>query len=112
MTADTRRDRIAGAAAEAVRGVPGVAFLRPGVAELLRTRIADRIPRGTPPTGNRAQGVRVSRDEVDGWHLDIRLVLQRDHRALDVTRAVRAAVLAALPEEPRASVRITVTGVV
>jgi uncharacterized alkaline shock family protein YloU len=103
---------MAGAAAEAARCVPGVAFLRPGVADLLRTRIADRTPPRTPPTANRAPGVRVSRDEGDGWHLDIRLVLQRGHRALDVTRAVRAAVLAALPEEPWASVRITVTGVV
>ncbi|MFJ6608637.1 Asp23/Gls24 family envelope stress response protein [Streptomyces sp. NPDC091289] len=112
MTADTRRDRMAGATAEAARGVPGVAFLRPGVADLLRTRIADRTPRRTPSTGNKAPGVRVSRDAGDRWHLDIRLVLQRDHRALDVTRAVRAAVLAALPEEASVSVRITVTGVV
>ncbi|WP_103533745.1 hypothetical protein [Streptomyces sp. SM11] len=111
MTADTRRDRLAGAAAEAARGVRGVAFLRPGVADLLRTRIADRTTRRAPLTGNSAPGVRVSRDEGDGWHLDIRPVLRRGHRALDVTRAVRAAALAALPEVPSVSVRITVTGV-
>ncbi|MFE7136638.1 Asp23/Gls24 family envelope stress response protein [Streptomyces sp. NPDC057644] len=112
MTADTSRDRVAVAAAEAARGVPGVAFLRPGVADLLRTRITDRTQRRAPLTGNRTPGVRVGRDEGGGWRLDIRLVLRRGHRALDVTRAVRTAVLAALPEEPAASVRITVTGVV
>lgn len=111
MTADTRRDQVAGKAVEAARGVPGVAFLRPGVADLLRTRITDRTQRRAPLTGNRTPGVRVGRDE-GGWRLDIRLVLRRGHRALDVTRAVQAAVLAALPEEPVVSVRITVTGVV
>ncbi|MFI1226681.1 MULTISPECIES: Asp23/Gls24 family envelope stress response protein [unclassified Streptomyces] len=112
MTADTRRDRMAGAAAEAARGVPGVALLRPGVADLLRIRIAERTPLIALPAGNRAPGVRVGRDEDDGWHLDIRLVLHRGHRPLDVTRAVRTAVLAALPDERALSVRITVTGVV
>ncbi|MDX3589635.1 Asp23/Gls24 family envelope stress response protein [Streptomyces sp. ID03-2B] len=115
MTADTRRDRLAEAAAEAARGVPGVAFLRPGVADLLRTRITGRTPLRTHLTGNRTSGVRVSRDEGDGWHLDIRLVLRSGHRVLDVTRLVQKAVLAALPEEQEeqaVSVRITVTGVV
>ncbi|MFJ1800675.1 MULTISPECIES: Asp23/Gls24 family envelope stress response protein [unclassified Streptomyces] len=112
MTAVTRRDRVAVAAAEAARGVPGVAFLRPGVADLLRARIAERTPFRAPQNGNRAPGVRVGRDEDDGWHIDIRFVLCRGHRALDITRAVRAAVVAALPGEPVVSVRITVTGVV
>ncbi|MGQ4715283.1 Asp23/Gls24 family envelope stress response protein [Streptomyces anulatus] len=112
MTTDTRRDRVAGAAAEAARGVQGVAFLRPGMADLLRTRIAERAPRRASLTGNRTSGVRVGRDENDGWHIDIRFVMCRGHRALDVTRAVQAAVGAVLPEEPVVSLRITVTGVV
>ncbi|NEB56225.1 Asp23/Gls24 family envelope stress response protein [Streptomyces griseus] len=112
MIADTRRDRVAGVAAEAAQGVPGVAFLRPGVADLLRNRITERTPRRASLTANRTPGVRVGRDEGDGWHIDIRLVLRRGHRALDVTRAVRAAVVAVLPEEPVASLRITVTGIV
>ncbi|MFI1248754.1 Asp23/Gls24 family envelope stress response protein [Streptomyces anulatus] len=112
MTAVTRRDRVAGTAAEAARGVPGVAFLRPGVTDLLRARFAERTPLRAPLNGNRAPGVRVGRDEEDGWHIDIRFVLCRGHRALDTTRAVQAAVVAALPGEPVASVRITVTGVV
>lgn len=110
MTAVTRRDQVAVAAAEAARGVPGVAFLRPGVADLLRARIAERTPFRAPQNG--APGVRVGRDEDDGWHIDIRFVLCRGHRALDITRAVRAAVVVALPGEPVVSVRITVTGVV
>ncbi|MFJ1593394.1 Asp23/Gls24 family envelope stress response protein [Kitasatospora albolonga] len=109
MTTDTLRDRLAEAAAGAAQDVPGVAFLRPGVVDLLRTRGADRAPR----PGARAQGVRVSRDGATGaWHIDIRLVLRRGHRALDVTRAVHAATLAAVRAEPSVSVRVTVTGVV
>ncbi|MYR93852.1 MULTISPECIES: hypothetical protein [unclassified Streptomyces] len=113
MTADTLRDRLAEAAARAAEDVPGVAFLRPGVVDLLRTRAADRAPRLAASPGARAQGVRVSRDEATGaWLIDIRLVLHRGHRALDVTRAVHTAALAAVRAEPAVSVRVTVTGVV
>ncbi|MFE2296429.1 Asp23/Gls24 family envelope stress response protein [Streptomyces sp. NPDC059452] len=110
---DTLRDRLAEAAAGAAQDVPGVAFLRPGVVDLLRTRAVDRAPRPATGSGARAQGVRVSRDAATGvWHIDIRLVLHRGHRALDVTRAVHAATLAALRAEPSVTVRVTVTGVV
>ncbi|MFI8357975.1 Asp23/Gls24 family envelope stress response protein [Streptomyces cyaneofuscatus] len=115
MAADTPRvrDRLAEAAAGAAQDVPSVAFLRPGVVDLLRTRVADRAPRLAAGPGARAQGVRVSRDEATGaWHIDIRLVLHRGHRALDVTRAVQTATLAAVRDEPSVSVRVTVTGVV
>ncbi|MFD8062375.1 Asp23/Gls24 family envelope stress response protein [Streptomyces cyaneofuscatus] len=115
MAADTPRvrDRLAEAAARAAQDVPGVAFLRPGVVDLLRTRVADRAPRLAAGPGARAQGVRVSRDDATGaWHIDIRLVLHRGHRALDVTRAVQTATLAAVRDEPSVSVRVTVTGVV
>ncbi len=48
------------------------------------------------------------------WHVEVHLVLHRGHRAVDVTRAVRAAVTEALRGEagspPRVSV--TVTGLV
>ncbi|WP_257138835.1 Asp23/Gls24 family envelope stress response protein [Streptomyces sp. rh34] len=92
--------------------MPGVAFLRPGVADPLRTRIAERTSRRAPLTGNGTPGVRVGGGGGGGWRIDIRFVLCRGHRALDVTRAVQAAVVAALPEEPVVSVRITVTGVI
>ncbi|MFF5827199.1 Asp23/Gls24 family envelope stress response protein [Streptomyces bacillaris] len=107
------RNRLVEAAAEAAEGVPGVAFLRPGVVDLLRTRVADRAPRLATGPGPRTQGVRVSRDSTTGiWHIDLRLVLHRGHRALDVTRAVHTATLAATRAEPSVSVRVTVTGVV
>ncbi|MEV1048197.1 Asp23/Gls24 family envelope stress response protein [Streptomyces sp. NPDC049916] len=115
MTTNTLQERIAAVAAEAARGAPGVAFLRPGVADLLRTRIADRAPLRGPVSGAGpgTPGVRVSRDEATGrWHIDIRLVLRRGHRALDVTRAVRSTVLAGIPGDLEASVRVTVMGVV
>ncbi|ATY99699.1 Asp23/Gls24 family envelope stress response protein [Streptomyces cavourensis] len=115
MTADPLMDRerdryrLAEAAAEAAEGVPGVAFLRPGVVDLLRTRVA-RAPRLATGPGPRTQGVRVSRDGTTGtWHIDIRLVLHRGHRALDVTRAVHTATLAATRAEPSVPVRVTVT---
>ncbi|PWS39994.1 hypothetical protein DKT74_35370 [Streptomyces sp. ZEA17I] len=107
------QDRLAEAAARAAEGVPGVAFLRPGVVDLLRTRVADRAPRLATGPGPRTQGVRVSRDATTGtWHIDLRLVLHRGHRALDVTRAVHTATLVATRGEPSVSVRVTVTGVV
>lgn len=56
MTADTLRDRLAEAAAGAAQDVPGVAFLRPGVVDLLRTRVAGRAPRPAGGSGARPQG--------------------------------------------------------
>ncbi|MER0242901.1 hypothetical protein AAHZ94_12890, partial [Streptomyces sp. HSW2009] len=54
-----------------------------------------------------------------GWDLRIHLAVARGHRALDVTRAVRAAVTTAVRElttdavpEPRVNVSITVTDIV
>ncbi|MFF1378409.1 Asp23/Gls24 family envelope stress response protein [Streptomyces sp. NPDC058308] len=99
----------ADAVREAVLGTPGVAFLRPGLAELLRA--SHLLTRGTA----RSAGVRLARDGGSGrWHADIHVVLHRGHRAVDVTRAVRAAVAEALrgttgdAEPPR--VTVTVTG--
>lgn len=76
--------RLAQEAAAAARGTDGVAFLRPGLGDVVRG--AARL---APPTG----GVRV-RYEADRahWRIGIQLVAAQDHRAVDVTRAVRAAV--------------------
>ncbi|MEU1118832.1 MULTISPECIES: Asp23/Gls24 family envelope stress response protein [unclassified Streptomyces] len=101
---------------EAVLGTPGVAFLRPGVAELLRasnplTRTAGAA--AALGTSSRSSGVRVTGGGGEPWNADIRVVLRRGHRALDVTRAVRAAVTEALlgptgdGEPPRVSVTVT-----
>ncbi|MEU6992890.1 Asp23/Gls24 family envelope stress response protein [Streptomyces sp. NPDC046465] len=99
----------ADAVREAVLGTPGVAFLRPGLAELLRA--SNLLTRGPARTA----GVRLTRDGGSGrWHADIHVVLHRGHRAVDVTREVRAAVAEALggtagdASLPR--VTVTVTG--
>lgn len=101
----------AGQVAKAVLAVPGVAFLRPGLADLLRTPAAARLSRGpaAPP------GLRVTR-RAEEWSVEIKLVLRRGHRALDVTRAVRAAAESALRDRTGRStpvqVTVTVTGLV
>ncbi|WP_030563076.1 Asp23/Gls24 family envelope stress response protein [Streptomyces aureocirculatus] len=96
----------------AVLATRGVAFLRPGLAELLRSSVGLGAARG----GAGVSGVRVRRQGTKGLDIEVHVVLNRGHRALDVTRAVRAAVLDALLTEARengsAQVKVTVTGVV
>ncbi|GGS16783.1 hypothetical protein GCM10010252_65190 [Streptomyces aureoverticillatus] len=104
----------------AVLATRGVAFLRPGLAELLRSSVGLGAGRGTAGAAG-PSGVRVQRrkgsPEVD---IEVYVVLHRGHRALDVTRAVRSAVVEALAagtagepgEAIPAQVRVTVTGVV
>lgn len=86
-------------------GTPGVAFLRPGIAELLRT---------VTPLTTRSSAVRVTRDKAAArWHAEIHVVLRGGHRAVDVTREVRAAVTGTLmrmtgeSKPPRVSVTVT-----
>lgn len=107
---------LVGAAVVATRGV---AFLRPGLAELLRSSVGLGAGRGTAGAPS-ASGVRVQRRKgAPGVDIEVYVVLHRGHRALDVTRAVRSAVvesLAGAADEPgvadHAQVRVTVTGVV
>ncbi|WJV45754.1 Asp23/Gls24 family envelope stress response protein [Streptomyces flavofungini] len=103
----------------AVLATRGVAFLRPGLAELLRSSVGLGAGRGTSGTSGAAgaSGVRVDRGKgSQGLDIEVYVVLSRGHRALDVTRAVRSAVVAALgdqgPEAASARVKVTVTGVV
>ncbi|MFD8448929.1 MULTISPECIES: Asp23/Gls24 family envelope stress response protein [Streptomyces] len=109
--AATGRDAVAGTVARVAAGVPGVAFLRPGLADLFRSsaRTASRVAAGGTPAG-----VRVSRASGAGpWEVDVQIVVHRDHRAVDVARAVRDAVTAALSEAaPGAQVTVTVTNAV
>ncbi|MHC5909042.1 Asp23/Gls24 family envelope stress response protein [Streptomyces sp. S6] len=92
--------------ATAVTGVPGVAFLRPGLTDRLRA-----LPRPAPHPA----GVRMTRPDGEGpWHVEIHVVALRQARAVDVARGVRDEVrrrLAVLtsPESP-ARVTVTVTG--
>ncbi|MEN8652416.1 hypothetical protein ABCR94_17875 [Streptomyces sp. 21So2-11] len=95
-------------AAAAALGVPGVAYLRPGLAGLLRGAPAQR-QRGSG--GVRARAT----DDPRTWRIEVHLAVVRGHRALDVTRAVRAAVEAATTGAGAgrpAGVTVTVTGVV
>ncbi|MEV7091047.1 Asp23/Gls24 family envelope stress response protein [Streptomyces sp. NPDC093085] len=112
---------LARVAADAVRTVPGVAFLRPGFAELLRASAASRAGRLIARTAPKATGVRVRPVPAGaggaGFHLDLQLVARTGHRTADVTRAVRAAVRTAATEvlgEPgeRVTVTVTVVGIV
>lgn len=94
MTVREEASRVTRAAARAAERTPGVAH--PGV----RVR-----PSGVGPDGR------------PGHRLELRLTVTAGHRALDVTRAVRQAVTAAVRDElgPRpgpVSVAVTVTGIV
>ncbi|MGW5735255.1 MULTISPECIES: Asp23/Gls24 family envelope stress response protein [Streptomyces] len=106
---------LADAVMEAVLATPGVAFLRPGLADLLRSSsVLGRVLPGAPAG---SAGVRVRR-EKDGrhWSVDVYVVVHRGRRALDVTREVRSAAAKAVelvakePAAPR--IAVTVTGLV
>ncbi|GGZ80305.1 Asp23/Gls24 family envelope stress response protein [Streptomyces subrutilus] len=103
----------AGSIADAVRAVPGVAFLRPGLSALLRAS-ARTAPARTDRT---APGVRLGHGAAGRVvSAEVEVVLHRGHRAVDVTRAVRAAVRgAARPGDTGTTampVTVTVTGIV
>ncbi|GEJ99371.1 hypothetical protein NHG22_10775 [Streptomyces sp. ATE26] len=110
--AHTAHDMLGEDVARVVAGVPGVAFLKPGLAARLRSAWSG------PGTGRRpAAGVRLT-PGPGGWHVDVQLVASRRDRTVDVARAVRTAVqthLAALsPGRPadRVTVTVTVTGLI
>ncbi|MFI1487127.1 hypothetical protein [Streptomyces sp. NPDC020747] len=100
--------------AAAVEGVSGVAFLRPGLADRLRSASA----RPRPGIGGVPQaGVRMTLPDGAGpWHVEIHVVALRRARTLDVARAVRRTVEHCLdslvPAQPTPRVTVTVTGLV
>ncbi|MBK3644037.1 MULTISPECIES: Asp23/Gls24 family envelope stress response protein [unclassified Streptomyces] len=112
MTAHIAQTTLVEEAAAAAEGVVGVAFLRPGLAERLRSTLS----RPAPHTGRaRPTGVRMTANGDDGsWHVEIQVVVVRQARAVDVARAVRTRVrdrLSALtPTHPAPTVTVTVTG--
>ncbi|MGR8012091.1 Asp23/Gls24 family envelope stress response protein [Streptomyces hypolithicus] len=129
-TGRTGRAQLEGAAAAAALAVPGVAYLRPGLADVLRGAAAQRLGGAESGagagagagsrSGSGSGGVRARVAEGAGaaWLIKVQLAVVRGHRALDVTRAVRTAVEAAAVTvtgggAPRAvAVRVTVTGIV
>ncbi|MBN0043477.1 hypothetical protein JS756_05040 [Streptomyces actuosus] len=95
--------------------VPGVAFLKPGLAARLRSALSRPDPgTGRAPTS----GVRLATgaDGTGPWRVDVQVVALRRARSVDVARAVRATVerhlAARFPERPAPRVTVTVTGLV
>ncbi|MFK8850276.1 Asp23/Gls24 family envelope stress response protein [Streptomyces sp. Ac-502] len=132
------------AAAGAAKDTPGVAFLRPGLGELLRGTVARTAGTGSgsrsasgpgsrsasgsgsgvgsspPGRGGRVSGVRADHGPGPGpWRIRVHLAVRRGHRALDVVRAVRPRVTAAVQEAlrtadeaaPEVAVTVTVTDI-
>lgn len=122
MTAAGNSAELTERIAQAVVDVPGVAFLRPGLAGLLRASVGGRVTDQAKADGKvdretARSAVRVRREGVAGTlTVDVSVVLRRGRRALDVTRAVRAAVERAVRTSPaiggRTRVTVTVTGLV
>ena len=106
-------------AAAAAAGVGGVAFLRPGLADRLRSvrhRAANGTG-GTPAPVPAPAGVRMTQPDADGpWHVEIHVVALRRARTVDVARAVRVTVARRLealaPSQPAPRITVTVTGLV
>ncbi|MFD9791525.1 hypothetical protein ACFWXK_11320 [Streptomyces sp. NPDC059070] len=106
-TTKTPHSALAEELATAVTGVPGVAFLRPGLADRLRTALAR--------PGPHPAGLRMTRPDGTGpWHIEIHVVALRTARTVDVARRVRDTVghrLGVLaPAEAPPRVTVTVTG--
>ncbi|MBM7172095.1 Asp23/Gls24 family envelope stress response protein [Streptomyces sp. G44] len=118
MTEQRASGELTDTVARAVLDTAGVAFLRPGLAQLLRASSPlSRVRTASPGAGRSAHssGVRVTRLGGTGWwHVEVYVVLHRGHRAVDVTRSVRAAVTEALCGATGAplQVSVTVTGLV
>ncbi|MGW1776319.1 Asp23/Gls24 family envelope stress response protein [Streptomyces sp. NPDC002104] len=114
MTTANDREATHTAISRAVLAVPGVAFLKPALGDLLRTAATSRAglhPPGAPV--RRTAGVRITPTRQGGGPaVEVEVVLLRGHRALDVTRAIRATVQAAHPSAQAIPVRVTVTGIV
>ncbi|THA75441.1 hypothetical protein [Streptomyces sp. A0592] len=85
------------AAARAALDVPGVIALQPALGERLALAAARAYKAMTSGVdGARGtQGVRGELDPDGTWHLEVRCILDSDHRVVDVARQVRAAVRAA-----------------
>ncbi|MGW5860774.1 Asp23/Gls24 family envelope stress response protein [Streptomyces sp. NPDC055239] len=107
---------LADAVTEAVLDTPGVAFLRPGLVDLLRSSALLR--RGLPSTPKGSAGVQVRRrKDTQDWSVEVYVVLHRGRRALDVTREVRSAAAKAVErvsgeQVAPAGIAVTVTGLV
>lgn len=95
------QERVTRAATDAAAAVPGVAQLRPGLADLVRTRAAELLRAGAGGGGAPLpSGIRVRRERApDGWRVQVRLAVEHGRQALGVARAVRTAVADAVRAE-------------
>ncbi|WP_327575774.1 hypothetical protein [Streptomyces sp. NBC_00145] len=103
---------LAEALARTVQGVPGVAFLKPDVAQRLRSALSvPRLGHASPPGG-----LRVSRTGgSEPWSIEVQIVTRAEARAVEVTRAARTAsetFLEARDPAATSQITITVTGIV
>ncbi|MEE4546325.1 hypothetical protein V2S66_30735 [Streptomyces sp. V4-01] len=95
MTADAAG--VARAAASATLAVPGVVGLQPSLGQSLAAA-AGRVghSRGSRPAAP-AKGVHAERTPGSGaWRVEVRCVLDGEHRALDTARRVRESVRSAV----------------
>ncbi|WP_394437327.1 hypothetical protein [Streptomyces sp. SGAir0957] len=93
--------------ARAVLDVPGVASLRPGLAQLLKASAGARTGTGTPAYSR--AGIRIGqRVSTRPTRVEVYVVARGRWRAVDVARAVRRAVEDIVSD---AQVSVTVTGV-
>ncbi|MCX4782850.1 Asp23/Gls24 family envelope stress response protein [Streptomyces sp. NBC_01264] len=114
MTAARHGDRTHTEIGEAVLGVRGVAFLKPALGDLLRAAAVSGAGRRPPLAApRRAAGIRITPSGKEGGPaVEVHVVLLRGHRALDVTRAIRATVRSVYPSSRTIPVHVTVTGIV
>nr|WP_280875886.1 hypothetical protein [Streptomyces pseudovenezuelae] len=97
---------LAAEVARVVESVSGVAFLRPGLTDRLRSVVSRP---GVAPAG-----VRMTRPDGDGpWQVEIHVVVLRRARTVDVARGVRDTVerhldtLAPARSAPQVTVKVT-----
>ncbi|MFF8507618.1 hypothetical protein ACF064_05945 [Streptomyces sp. NPDC015492] len=98
--------------ARTARDVPGVAFLRPGLAGLLRA--GRPATSGATAVTSSSAGVRLRGGAGSSpLEVEVRLVAMRSRRTVEVARATRSAIearlAALLPEQSAEATRVSVT---
>ncbi|MFJ3960691.1 hypothetical protein [Streptomyces sp. NPDC090036] len=86
------------AAARAALDVPGVVALQPALADRLAvaaSRVYEAVAAGAIGR-QQAAGVHCELTLVGAWHLEVRCILDKDHRVVDVARQVRESVRTAV----------------
>ncbi|MFI6149722.1 hypothetical protein [Streptomyces sp. NPDC051109] len=94
MTA-SKRENVHRAAARAALDIPGVVALQPALADRLAraaSRVYEVVAAGATGHRDEVSGVRCELTPDGDWHLEVRCVLDGQHRVVDVARRVREAV--------------------